>query len=153
MKSFIFLLKKSLKFVPNGPIDNEPAPVQIVAWRRIGDKRLSEPMLTCWPDSLPGIQWHVYAAQGGDQLTRTDKSTGLGCDVPMDNTNHASSCYNGRNWTVIKLMSQWFCQIIPSLHDCMPWRTRTGPILACFMGCSWRHVSPDVNCDPLPNHV
>ena len=35
----------SLKFIPKGPIDNIPALVQIMAWRRSGDKPLSEPML------------------------------------------------------------------------------------------------------------
>ena len=35
----------SLKFVPKGPINNIPALVQIMAWRRPGDKPLSEPML------------------------------------------------------------------------------------------------------------
>ena len=34
-----------LKFVPKGPINNIPALVQILAWRRSGDKPLSEPML------------------------------------------------------------------------------------------------------------
>ena len=42
-KSFI-LIKISLKCVPYGPIDNNPALVLIMAWRRIGDKLLSEPM-------------------------------------------------------------------------------------------------------------
>ena len=32
----------SLKFVPKGPIDNIPGLVQIMAWRRSGDKPLSE---------------------------------------------------------------------------------------------------------------
>ena len=32
-------------FVPKGPIDNIPALVQIMAWRRPGDKPLSEPMM------------------------------------------------------------------------------------------------------------
>ena len=35
----------SLKFVPKGLIDNIPALVQIMAWRRPGDKPLSEPMM------------------------------------------------------------------------------------------------------------
>ena len=35
----------SLKFVPKGPINNIPALVQIMAWRRPGDKPLSEPMV------------------------------------------------------------------------------------------------------------
>ena len=35
----------SLKFVPKGLINNIPAFVQIMAWRRPGDKPLSEPMM------------------------------------------------------------------------------------------------------------
>ena len=38
-------IKISLKFVPSGPINNIPALVQIMAWRRPGDKPLSEPMM------------------------------------------------------------------------------------------------------------
>ena len=37
--------KISLKFVAKGPINNIPALVQIMAWRRPGDKPLSEPMM------------------------------------------------------------------------------------------------------------
>ena len=37
--------KSSLKFVPKGLINNIPALVLIMAWRRPGDKPLSEPML------------------------------------------------------------------------------------------------------------
>ena len=37
--------KISLKFVPKGPVNNIPALVQIRAWRRSGDKPLSEPMM------------------------------------------------------------------------------------------------------------
>ena len=36
----------SLKYVPRGPIDNKPALVQVMAWRRKGDKPLTEPMMT-----------------------------------------------------------------------------------------------------------
>ena len=38
-------IKIWLKFVPKGPINNIPALVQIMAWRRPGDKSLSEPMM------------------------------------------------------------------------------------------------------------
>ena len=38
-------IKISLKFVPKGLINNIPALVQIMAWRRPGDKPLSEPMM------------------------------------------------------------------------------------------------------------
>ena len=40
------LIKISLKFVPKGLIDNKPALVQVMAWRRTGDKPLPEPFLT-----------------------------------------------------------------------------------------------------------
>ena len=45
-EKFFILIRISLKFVPTGPIDNKPALVQLMAWRRPGDKPLSEPMLT-----------------------------------------------------------------------------------------------------------
>ena len=38
-------IKISLKFAPEGPINNIPSLVQIMAWRRPGDKPLSEPMM------------------------------------------------------------------------------------------------------------
>ena len=39
----------SLKFVPRGPINNIPTLVQVMAWRRPGDKPLSEPMMVRLP--------------------------------------------------------------------------------------------------------
>ena len=45
------LIKISLKFVPKSPINNTLALVQIMAWRRPGDKSLSEP--TRWVDGTP----------------------------------------------------------------------------------------------------
>ena len=38
-------IKISLKFVPKGPINKSLALVQIMAWRRWGDKLLSEPLM------------------------------------------------------------------------------------------------------------
>ena len=42
----------SLKFVLKGLINNIPALVQIMAWRRPGDKPLSEPMLASLPTHI-----------------------------------------------------------------------------------------------------
>ena len=39
----------SLKFVPKGPINNIPIYVHVMAWRRPGDKPLSEPMMVRLP--------------------------------------------------------------------------------------------------------
>ena len=43
------LINISLNFVPEGPINNIPALVQIMAWRRQGDKPLSEPIVVLLP--------------------------------------------------------------------------------------------------------
>ena len=45
-------IKISLKFIPEGPINNIPALVQIMAWRRSGDKPLSEPMMVSLPTHI-----------------------------------------------------------------------------------------------------
>ena len=45
-------IKISLKFVPKGQINNIPALVQIMAWRRPGDKPLSEPRVV-------GLSTHI----------------------------------------------------------------------------------------------
>ena len=45
-------IKISLKFVAKGPINNIPALVQIMAWRRPGDKPLSETMMVCLPTHI-----------------------------------------------------------------------------------------------------
>ena len=42
----------SLKFVPMGPINNIPTLVQVMAWRRPGDKPLSEPMMVRSPTHI-----------------------------------------------------------------------------------------------------
>ena len=41
----------SLKFVVKGSIDNNPALVQVMAWRRTGDKPLPEAMMTQFTDA------------------------------------------------------------------------------------------------------
>ena len=50
-EKFCIFIRVSLKFVPKGPIHNKPALVQIMAWHRTDDKRLSEPMLTWFTDA------------------------------------------------------------------------------------------------------
>ena len=45
-------IKISLKFVPKSSINNIPALVQIMAWRRPGDKPLSEPMMVSLPTHI-----------------------------------------------------------------------------------------------------
>ena len=45
-------IKILLKFVPKGSINNNPALFQIMAWRRPGDKPLSEPMMVSSPTHI-----------------------------------------------------------------------------------------------------
>ena len=52
-------IKISLKFVPKGLFSNIPALVLIMAWRRPGDKPLSEPMID---------HWRIYASLGLNEL-------------------------------------------------------------------------------------
>ena len=46
------LITFSLKYVRKGSIDNNPALVQIMAWRRSGDKPLSETMMIILPTHI-----------------------------------------------------------------------------------------------------
>ena len=50
-EKFCILIKISLNFVPKGSIDNNPALVEVMAWRRIGDTPLPEPMMTPFTDA------------------------------------------------------------------------------------------------------
>ena len=45
------LIKSSLKYVPRSPINKKPAFVQVMAWRRTGDKPLPEPMMIQFTDA------------------------------------------------------------------------------------------------------
>ena len=71
-------IKISLKFSPNGPINNIPALVQIMAWRRPGDKPLSEPMMiislthicVTRPQWVRGFAWksHTFTCDFFNQI-------------------------------------------------------------------------------------
>ena len=45
-------ISTSLKFVPRGQINNIPTSVQVMAWRRQGDKPLSKPMMVRLPTHI-----------------------------------------------------------------------------------------------------
>ena len=64
-----FFIQISLKFVPQDPIDNKPALVQVMAWRRTGDTPIT------WTDAW-WLHWRIYAALGGHWIV-----TGFGNDT------------------------------------------------------------------------
>ena len=49
------LIQISLKFVPRSLINNKSALVQVMAWRRTGDKPLADAMMTQFTDTY---MWH-----------------------------------------------------------------------------------------------
>ena len=57
-------IKISLKCVPKDPIHNIPVLVQIMAWRRPGDKPLSEPMVIRLPTQIcvARPQWVILSS-------------------------------------------------------------------------------------------
>ena len=65
------LIRISLKFVPKCLINNNPALVQIMAWRRPGDKPLSKPMMVSLPMHICVIrpQWVKETVMVGTVLT------------------------------------------------------------------------------------
>ena len=58
-------IRISLTSVPEVPIHNKPALVQIMAWRLTGDKPLSEPMMAYFTDA------YIYVSLGLNELTDT----------------------------------------------------------------------------------
>ena len=104
MKKFCIFIKISLKFVPKGPIDNSPALVQIMAWRRPGDKPLFEPMLVSllthiWVKTLRPND--IYMCQQTNH--RWFRQWLVAWPAPSHYINH---CWNIVNW-VLRNKLQW----------------------------------------------
>ena len=78
MKIFEFPNNISLKFVPKGPINNNPALVQVMACRRPGDKPLSEPMMFRLPTHIcvTRPQWVNAYAYFRTPMSRLDQWRG-----------------------------------------------------------------------------
>ena len=60
-------------FAPKRPINNIPALVQIMAWRRPGDKPLSEPMMVISPTHIcvTRPQWVKYSIEMSSYISHT----------------------------------------------------------------------------------
>ena len=88
-------IKISLKFVPKGPINNIPALAQIMAWRRPGDKPLSEAMMVNLPTHIcvSRPQW-----VNKHSSCRWFGTAWHSCDVPvLDRINH---CHWNEKWLI-----------------------------------------------------
>ena len=60
----------SLKFVSRGPINNIPTLVQIMAWRRPGDKPLSEPMMVSFLTQVCVTQHQWVKTSAGTSMSQ-----------------------------------------------------------------------------------
>ena len=50
-RNLCVLVKITLEFVSKGPIDNKSELIQVMAWHWTGNKPLSEPAMTHFPDA------------------------------------------------------------------------------------------------------
>ena len=124
----------SLKFVPKGPINNIPALVQIMAWRRPGDKPISEPMMVSllthicvtrpqWVNSF-GSQWtkpllcglHGFIGLFGRNTimhlkpivrTETTDLGGLGPHISVIWVRFVWRIYVSWNWVIHASLRRW----------------------------------------------
>ena len=77
------LIKISLNFAPEGPMNNIPALVQIMAWHHPGDKPLSEPMMVNLPTHI-----YVTRPQWVKILRFTNHSHSSKCNNPRTEVGH-----------------------------------------------------------------
>ena len=79
----------SLKYIPKGPINNNPALGQIMAWRWTGDKPLSEPKAVLFTDAntchLASMSW-LIVAQWCHMVTKIWVNIGSGNGLLPDGT-------------------------------------------------------------------
>ena len=86
----------SLEFVPEGRINNILALVQIMAWRRLGDKSLSEPMMLRLMTHIcvTRPQW-VKGSLSGMMLKITQDIRGIYSEIFDDIVFHVDLLYYG----------------------------------------------------------
>ena len=80
-------LKISLKFVPKVPINNIPSLVQIMAWRRPGDKPLSEPIMVNLSTPICVTRPHWV------NTSRPHEMTDFGNDIFEYNVSNENYCF------------------------------------------------------------
>ena len=96
----VIWIRISLRFVPKYQFDNKAALVHVMAWRRIGDKSLPEPVLT----QSGTVHWRIYAAPVGRWVNSTAVSN-VASTVTTDQV--------GSVW------SKWVLVNIGNLHPVM----------------------------------
>ena len=123
-------IKISLKFVPKGPINNNPALVQIMAWRRSGDKILSELMMV-------NSQTHMCLITSKDIPHRTNFQVHFLHIVFRSNF---TDPINNKSVSV-QIMAWYQTSNKPLIEPIMPvhWRTYPSPDLLSDL-ISWLYI-------------
>ena len=99
-ENVIISIKFSLKFVAKGPINNIPALVQIVAWRRPGDKPLSDPVMV-------SLLTHICVTRHVDGLVHDcSNSSALAMEL-------LQSCTKPSMWNIF---SHWLWRPCPTIN-------------------------------------
>ena len=81
----------SVKCIPRSPVDNKPALLQVMAWRRTGDKTS--------PDDP--VQWLIYAALRGDELKLTSFKVTLIFDIKINTYLEPYQVFNYQLWEAV----------------------------------------------------
>ena len=107
-------IKVSLMIVPKGPINNSPALIQIMAWRRSGDKPLSEP-------TMVGLPTHVC-------VTRPQWVNSLSL-IPYQAITLVNQWWLSISWTLRKNICEfWIATLLFSSRRCI-WKCCLSVIL------------------------
>ena len=105
------LLKISLKFVPKGPINNIPSLVQVMTWRRPGDKPLSEPMMVSLLKHIcvAGPQWvkWVNSVLSCSMYKVLRKKSWVCCSLIGLPSNLSYKSHLSRQWNCWSLRCSW----------------------------------------------
>ena len=121
-RKYFNTIKISLKFVPKGPINNMPTLVQIMAWRRLGDKQLFEPMMV-------SLLTHIC-------VTRPQTKQPMGCR-PSDPVEHRTVAVTQCVHCVIRTMRQqshiWYIEPRYTWWLLTAWRLGTKVSAASLM--------------------
>ena len=121
-------IEVSLKFVPKGPLNNIPALDQIMAWRRPGDKPLSEPMVVRFPTLIcvTRPQWVNAKENASAMKLRLFFIKPSTCDVTyfLNNFNntfvhfkHIEHIFNKQNVECVKMGSSHQRMLLKMVSD------------------------------------
>ena len=126
------LIQDPLNFVSKGPIDNNPGLVQIIASRRIGDKSLSEQMLTRFIDT--------YMCTRGDELNRNGHHHGHSSVSSGHIGQHFNRLVQRLNSTILlrkltrdSLNAHWFTMSVQLISGQLPCKRGHGALAMYLM--------------------